>query len=100
MPFVKGQSGNPGGRRKVDGDLRELARSKSPEMLQVLIGIAEDESKPAAARTNAASAVLDRAYGKPAQMLGDSDGNPLDWIDVLTLARARRMERDDSLMTH
>lgn len=91
MPFVKGQSGNPGGRAKVDGDLRELARAKSPAMLKVLIDIAQDKTKSPAARVTAASTVLDRGYGKPAQTLGDADGNPLTWVEFLTGARSRAL---------
>ena len=89
MPFVKGQSGNPGGRKKLDGDLRELARSKAPAMLQILIGIAENEESTDKARTTAAAHVLDRAYGRPATMLGDRDGNPVDWIDIIKAATHR-----------
>lgn len=89
MAFVKGQSGNPGGRKKVDGDLRELARAKCPKMLQILAKIAEDEKKPTAARVTAASAVLDRGLGKPVQMLGDGDGDEISWLEFLTGARKR-----------
>lgn len=89
MPFAKGKSGNPGGRPKEHGDLRELARAASPRMLQHLIDIADDEENSAKARTTAASHVLDRAYGKPAQTLGDGDGNPLNWIDALKAAQGR-----------
>lgn len=91
MAFQKGQSGNPGGRAKVDGDLRELARAKSPEMLDVLVKIALDEDKAAAARVTAASAVLDRGYGKPPQSLADPDGNPISWMDFLLGARSRAL---------
>jgi hypothetical protein len=91
MPFQKGQSGNPGGRAKVDGDLRELARSKCPEMIDVLVKIALDEQKNASARVTAASAVIDRGYGKPPQSLADPDGNPISWMDFLLGARSRAL---------
>jgi hypothetical protein len=94
VAFQKGQSGNPGGRKKIDGDLRELARSKCPKMLKILAEIAEDESKSTAARVTAASAVLDRGLGKPMQMVGDDDGNPISWIEFLTGARSRAL-RDE-----
>ena len=88
MPFVKGQSGNPGGRKKESGDLREMARAASPDMLQILINLAKTSASDRS-RVTAANAVLDRAYGKPAQTLGDGDGNPVEWIDLLRAARER-----------
>lgn len=89
MAFAPGQSGNPGGRPKADGTLRDLARSKAPAMLQVLIDIAENEEKAAPARVTAASAVLDRAYGKPPSTLGDENGDPMSWVALLEAARSR-----------
>jgi hypothetical protein len=62
--------------------------------LKILAEIAEDESKSTAARVTAASAVLDRGLGKPMQMVGDDDGNPISWIEFLTGARSRAL-RDE-----
>jgi hypothetical protein len=45
-PFVKGVSGNPGGRPKVLGDVQELARQKSPEAITTLGNIMHDEKAP------------------------------------------------------
>jgi hypothetical protein len=66
-PFPKGVSGNPGGRPKVLGDVQELAREQSPQAINTLAKIMNDEKTPPAARVAAANALLDRGYGKPTQ---------------------------------
>ena len=35
-PFPKGRSGNPGGRQRVAGTLRDLARAHAPEAIEEL----------------------------------------------------------------
>ena len=66
-PFPKGVSGNPGGRPKVLGDVQELAREQSPQAINTLAKIMNDEKTPPAARVAAANALLDLGYGKPTQ---------------------------------
>ena len=65
----KGQSGNPGGRTRVIGDLQEQARQWAPEALEALREIAASRDAPPSARVSAAVALLDRGYGKPAQSI-------------------------------
>ena len=65
--FTKGQSGNPGGRPKALGDLRELAREHTASALQVLLKVMEDPKAASSARVGAASAVLDRGWGRAPQ---------------------------------
>ena len=67
MPWVKGQSGNPGGRPKEEIDIRKLARSRGKEAIDTLYTIMRDEKAPPAARIAAATALLDRGYGRPEQ---------------------------------
>jgi hypothetical protein len=56
---VKGQSGNPGGRPKVEGEIRELARQHTMTALRTLIEIAE-QGENESARVTATNALLDR----------------------------------------
>ncbi len=74
--FVKGQSGNPGGRPKGVAEVQELARQHAPEALDRLVKIMRGDNERAA--TAAASLTLDRAYGKPTQPIdGNGEGGPL-----------------------
>ena len=62
--FQPGQSGNPGGRPKVDPEIREAARAHAEQALKVFIdGLTDDDAR---VRLKSAEHLLDRAYGKPA----------------------------------
>ncbi len=63
--FQRGKSGNPGGRPKAAHSIQELARTHAPEAIKTLVDIAKKGTP--GARVSAAIALLDRAYGKPAQ---------------------------------
>jgi hypothetical protein len=73
--FVKGKSGNPGGRPKEIGEVRALAQAQTEANIQALVTIRDSKKAPAAARVSAANSLLDRAWGKPQQTLtNDTDG--------------------------
>lgn len=83
MAFVKGVSGNPGGRAKMtlkDGrSLTDLAREHTVEAVKTLASIMMDRDAPHAARAAASTTLLDRGWGRPAQAItlsGDPE-NPL-----------------------
>ena len=87
MKFRKGQSGNPGGRPKVIGEVQELARQHAPTVIVELARLAL-RAKSETARIAAIRELLDRAYGRPRQVVEVSvpAGDPLqmllDEIDV------------------
>lgn len=87
--FKKGESGNPGGRKRGDAAVTELARKHAPEMLRVLVEIARDKKAAVNSRVAAASQVLDRAYGRPRQALEHSgpDGQQLPAGIMVTLVK-------------
>jgi len=65
-PFQPGQSGNPGGRPAIVGELRELARARAPEAIAELTRLAL-HAKSETARIAAIRELLDRGFGKATQ---------------------------------
>lgn len=63
--FKKGQSGNPSGRPKLEGAVRELARGYTQEAIQTLYEIMSNRKESAKARVAAANSILDRGWGRP-----------------------------------
>src|SRR5215469_12317120 len=86
MRFEKGRSGNPGGRPKGDGEIRELARQHTGTALRTLIEIAQ-HGENESARVTAANALLDRGWGKPAVPLVAPDPPQVITIDFGTKLR-------------
>ena len=67
--WVKGQSGNPGGRPKEVQGLKDAARTHTAQALATLVEVMEDGAAPPGARIAAAIAILDRGFGRPPQQL-------------------------------
>jgi hypothetical protein len=90
LKFRKGQSGNPGGRPKVLGDLREMARQHAPRIIVELARLAL-KAKSETARIAAIRELLDRGYGRPRQAMEVSvpADNPLQLLLDEIDARSR-----------
>jgi hypothetical protein len=80
-PFVKGQSGNPGGRPRIVGELRDLARVHAPAAIQELARLAL-KAKSETARIAAIRELLDRGFGKPTQFVAADNEPALDDLNL------------------
>ena len=79
--FQKGLSGNPGGRPREIGEIKDLARAHTADAMLALASIAVDLSAPASARVAAAEALLNRAWGRPGLSLaGPDEAEPVELI--------------------
>lgn len=95
--FKPGVSGNPGGRPKILGEIKELARNYGPDAIAKLAQLsglvrghpgAENES----ARIAALRELLDRGYGKPIQPTDiTSNGESVRYV-VLSVPEAENTD--------
>lgn len=82
--FEPGQSGNPEGRRVEISEafktIRDICKLRSSKMVDILTAIAENEKERGMTRIAAASAVLDRAWGKATQGIEVTENKPM--VDI------------------
>jgi hypothetical protein len=74
--FVKGTSGNPGGRLKIPEEVRALARDYTERCIHKAAEFIDHED--ANVSLKAITILLERAWGKPTQPIdGDGDGGAI-----------------------
>jgi hypothetical protein len=96
MPFVKGHSGNPGGRPKAvlpDGrSVQELAREHTETAINALVSVLISDDTPPAAIVSAASAILDRGWGRPKQEVEAGENLMFVLADIIAERRSKVSE--------
>jgi uncharacterized protein DUF5681 len=94
--FLPGVSGNPAGRpkrpdtieaRRVVADVKAAARDLTLDAMDTLKQVMKNPKAPPAARVGAATAILDRGWGKPTQPV---DAN-INWTDSIALEEKEAM---------
>lgn len=71
----KGQSGNPGGRKKIPADIQEAFRAYTHEAITVAVAIMRNPRAKNSDRLAAVNSILDRGWGKPRQQIEGTGGD-------------------------
>ena len=90
--FAKGESGNPGGRPKGLGEIREIARAHTDTAIGTLVEVMNATDASPSLRVAAASALLDRGWGRPEQSVKASinDGSSFtEWLKEMSERQQR-----------
>lgn len=92
MAFVKGQSGNPGGRKSIPLEQKQEFVRLSKGAPKVLSKIMNDPKQPGAVRVAAANSLLDRAIGRVPQGITGPDGTGpikvvVEYVESITSER-------------
>ena len=92
-----GAGRKPGKVGKAKRALAEMAKDHAEAALSTLAEVHADQAAPAAARVSAATAILDRAYGKPTQAMEHTgkDGGPIQ-----TQSRTDLTKLNDAQLEH
>jgi hypothetical protein len=88
--WVKGVSGNPGGRPRAIVEVVELARRETAASIAALVRVRDAEDTPPAAVVAAATALLDRAWGRPPQAITTDPANTPTMLHLIAATAVSR----------
>jgi hypothetical protein len=89
--FRSGQSGNPGGRPKGERSVREIAQQHTAAAMETLVAVMQTGKN--SERVQAATALLDRGWGKPTQSV-EMSGDRTTLVDLLVSLNDNHAVRD------
>lgn len=78
--FVKGQSGNPNGRKKMDKETKEILEAAAPEAARKLVEMMISDNTSEKGRLKAISEIMDRVYGKATQPIEGGMDNKVEIV--------------------
>jgi hypothetical protein len=67
--FQPGQSGNPGGKAKINPDVKLMLKEGINKAIWLLLDTLENPDAPLRLRVDCANSILDRGLGKPTQAI-------------------------------
>lgn len=67
--FKKGESGNPGGRPKINPEIKEILKIATPSAIKLMIDTMNDDKAKIDLRISIAQDITNRVLGKPTQSI-------------------------------
>ena len=92
--FVKGYSGNAGGRPKDEHNIAALARSYSAEAIETLVDLMRN-ARDDRVRGTAAQTLLDRGFGKPKVEIQNTNTDLRDALEQVQKRLIRQQEKTE-----
>jgi hypothetical protein len=94
-PFVKGQSGNPGGRPKKDPELIAILKLNTENAVKRLVSLIDSDDERVA--LSAVNSLLDRVWGKPEtsgklELLSDKKGKQEQTIKIQFISPSKGLQ--------